>query len=60
MNLLFVKHHGKAIELTKAPDEALLATKETLELKNLNETTFYEAIQKELKARQEAKANHPL
>ena len=53
INIFFVKWQGKAVELTKAPLDALLQTEIMLKNKTLTETPFYYAVQDEIKKRQE-------
>ena len=54
--MLFIRWHGKVVEISQAPLEALQQSKEVLEAKTVTESPLYYAITEEIKKRQMPKA----
>lgn len=54
LNLYYIKWHGKACEISKAPVEALIQWEQELGLKELN-SPRHNAILKEIEKRKEQK-----
>ena len=52
----FIRWHGKVVEISQAPLEALQQSKEVLEAKTVTESPLYYAITEEIKKRQMPKA----